>query len=145
MITYEELNEQNHRITELSNVLHYLFKDRAMCDTGSCCELFYRYVDLVKQHIEVVDKQMYRDLLSSPDEKVNNVAKNFMSGSAEIKRILREFTHRWCPTGKKSESLQIKDHANFLSDTDKLFEIVLQRIQDETEHLYPLVRSLGTA
>jgi hypothetical protein len=49
MITYEELNEQNHRITELSNVLHYLFKDRSMCDTGSCCELFYRYVDMVKE------------------------------------------------------------------------------------------------
>ena len=88
MITYEELNEQNHRITELSNVLHYLFKDRSMCDTGSCCDLFYRYVDLVKEHIEVVDKEMYRDLLSSPDDKVTNVAKNFMSGSVEIKKIL---------------------------------------------------------
>jgi len=144
MITYEELNEQNHRITELSNVLHYLFKDRSMCDTGSCCDLFYHYVDLVKEHIDVVDKQMYRDLLASPDEKVNNVAKNFMSGSTEIKRILREFTHRWCPSSKKRDSLHINDHAEFLNDTDEMFEIVLQRILDETEHLYPLVRSLRT-
>ena len=143
MISYEELNEQNHRITELSNVLHYLFKDRSMCDTGSCCELFYRYVDLVKEHIDIVDKQMYRDLLASPDEKVNNVAKNFMSGSTEIKRILREFMHRWCPTSKRGGSLHINEHADFLSDTDELFELVLQRIQNETEHLYPLVRSLS--
>ena len=143
MISYEELNEQNHRITELSNVLHYLFKDRSMCDTGSCCDLFFRYVDLVREHIEIVDKQMYRDLLSSPDDKVSNVAKNFLSGSIEIKRILREFMHRWCPTSQKRDSLHIRDHANFLSDTDELFEIVLQRIQDETEHLYPLVRNLN--
>ena len=143
MISYEELNEQNHRITELSNVLHYLFMDRSMCDTGSCCELFYRYVDLVKEHIDIVDKQMYRDLLASPDEKVNNVAKNFMSGSTEIKRILREFMHRWGPTSKRGGSLHINEHANFLSDTDELFDLVLQRIQDETEHLYPLVRSLS--
>lgn len=142
MITYEELNEQNHRITELSNVLHYLFRDRSMCDTGSCCDLFYRYVDLVKQHIETVDKEMYRDLLASPDDKVSNVAKNFMSGSIEIKKILKEFMHRWCPTAKKKDALHIKDHAKFLQDTDELFEIILQRIQDETEHLYPLVRSL---
>jgi hypothetical protein len=114
-----------------------------MCDTGSCCDLFYRYVDLVKEHIEVVDKEMYKDLLASPDDKVSNVAKNFMSGSIEIKKILKEFMHRWCPTAKKKDSLHIKDHANFLKDTDELFEIVLQRIQDETEHLYPLVRSLG--
>ena len=143
MITYDELNEQNHRITELSNVLHYLFKDRSMCDTGSCCDLFYRYVDLVKEHIETVDKEMYKDLLASSDDKVNNIAKNFMSGSMEIKKILKEFMHRWCPTSKKKDSLHIKEHAEFLKDTDELFEIVLQRIQDETEHLYPLVRSLS--
>lgn len=141
MISYTELNEQNHRITELTNVLSYLFKDRSMCDTGSCCELFYRYVDLVKEHIELVDRDMYSDLLKSPDKKINNVARNFMSGSMEIKRILKDFTKRWCPTQKKA-TLHINEHARFLSDTEELFEIVLQRILDETEHLYPLVRSL---
>ena len=79
---------------------------------------------------------------SSSDDKVSRVAKNFMSGSTEIMRILREFTHRWCPSAKKKDSLHIKNHEKFLHDTDELFEIVLQRIQDETEHLYPLVRSL---
>jgi len=142
MLTYAELNEQNHRITELSNVLSYLFQDRLICDTGSCCELFYRYVDLVKQHIELVDRDMYKELLKSPDDKINNVARNFMSGSVEIKRILKAFTKRWCPT-KRKDTLHINEHARFLQDTDELFEIVLQRILDETEHLYPLVRSLS--
>ena len=141
MITYEELNEQNHRITELSNVLSYLFKDRSMCDTGSCCDLFYHYVDLVKKHIDLVDKDMYSDMLASPDKKINNVARNFMSGSLEVKRILKDFSKHWCPTRSKS-SLTIKDHEKFLKETDELFEIILQRILDETEHLYPLVRSL---
>jgi len=140
MITYGELNEQIHRITELSNVLRYLFADRAMCDTGSCCELFYRYIDLVKKHIELVDRNMYSDLLTSPDEKINNVAKNFMSGSVEIKRVLKDFTKTWCD---KTRSLHIKDHSRFMKDTDELFELVLQRILDETEKLYPLVRSLS--
>jgi len=141
MITYEELNEQNHRITELSNVLHYLFNDRSMCDTGSCCELFYHYVDLVKKHIDLVDKGMYSDLLNSPDKKINNVARNFMSGSVEVKKILKTFSKHWCPSSNKG-SLKIKDHVEFLKDTDELFEMVLQRILDETEHLYPLVRSI---
>lgn len=142
MITYNELNEQNHRITELSNVLSYLFKERSMCDTNSCCELFNRYVELVKGHIDVVDKEMYSDLLKSPDERINNVAKNFMSGSVEIKKILKDFTKHWCPL-KHKDSLHIHDHAKFMKDTDEMFEIVLQRILDETEHLYPLVRSLA--
>lgn len=142
MVTYKFLNEQNHRITELSNVLSYLFKDRAMCDTDSCCSLFVNYVTLVKEHIDTVDKNMYSDLLGSPDEKLNNVAKNFMSGSVEVKKILKEFNRHWCPLKNKGE-LKIKDHEKFLNATDELFNIVLQRIQDETEHLYPLVRSLN--
>jgi len=141
MITYEELNEQNHHITELSNILSYLFKDRSMCDNGSCCELFQRYVDLVKEHIDTVDKDMYSDLLKSPDEKINNVARNFMSGSIEVKKILKGFLKKWRPA-KGRDSLRISDHEQFKKDTDEMFDIVLERIVDETEHLYPLVRSL---
>ena len=141
MITYKELNEQNHRITELSNVLNYLFKDRSMCDTMSCCELFNNYVTLVNDHIDLVDKNMYSPLLASSDEKIKNVAKNFMSGSVEIKKILREFSKHWCPIKNKS-GLKIRDHAQFLDATEEMFDIVLKRILDETEHLYPLVRSL---
>ena len=142
MLTYKELNEQNHRITELSNVLRYLLKDRAMCDTGSCCNLFNNYVTLVKEHMDTVDKNMYSDLLASPDEKVNNVAKNFMSGSVEVKKILLKFTKKWCPSHTSNE-LRIKNHDAFITSTDELFDLVLQRILDETEHLYPLVRSLS--
>ena len=141
MITYKDLNEQNHRITELSNVLSYLFKDRSMCDTGSCCELFNNYVTLVNEHIDTIDKNMYSDLLASSDDKVNNVAKNFMSGSVEIKKILRDFSKQWCPVRSHNE-LKIRDHEQFLRATEQLFEIVLKRILDETEHLYPLVRSM---
>ena len=134
MITYKELNEQNHHITELSNVLNYLFKDRTMCDTASCCELFNNYVNLVNQHIDTVDKNMYSGLLASSDE-------NFMSGSVEIKKILKDFSKHWCPVKSRPE-LRIKDHEEFLKATDELFDIVLKRILDETEHLYPLIRSL---
>ena len=141
MITYKALNEQNHRITELSNVLNYLFKDRAMCDTTSCCELFQNYVNLVNEHIDMVDKNMYGPLLASSDEKIKNVAKNFMSGSVEIKKLLKDFSRHWCPVMSKNE-LMIKDHALFLESTEAMFDLVLKRILDETEHLYPLVRSL---
>ncbi len=142
MITYDELNKQNHHITELSNILSYLLRNRSMCDTESCCGLFYSYVNLVQEHIKMVDQNMYSELLKSPDEKINNVARNFMSGSVEIKKILKGFTRRWCATRSK-DALKIKDHKLFLEETNELFDLVLQRILDETEHLYPLVRSLA--
>ena len=142
MITYDELHTQNHSITELSNVLLYLFKERSMCDTGACCELFNRYTDKVKEHIDTVDKNLYGKLLTHEDHEIQNLVKNFMSGSQEIKKIMAAYTKKWCPK-KHAASLDITDHEHFLKDSEEMFELVLERIQNETEKLYPLVRELS--
>ena len=142
MITYDDLHTQNHDITELSNVLLHLFNDRSMCDTETCCELFHRYMGKVKDHLDLVDKNLYSKLLTHEDHEKQKMARNFMSGSQEIKKIMQNYTKAWCP---KSQSglLAIADHDTFLKDTQKMFELVLERIQNETEKLYPLVRELS--
>lgn len=137
MITFDELNAQNHEITELSNVLLYLFADRAMCDTKTANELFFRYFEKVGHHLDAVD-HLYPVLLGAPDQQINNVAGNFMSGEQEIKRILVQYVKRW--SSKKKHEILIGNYQEFLRDTKTLFNMVLNRIQDETEHLYPLVR-----
>lgn len=140
MVTYDELNTQNHKITELSNVLRYLLADRAMCDTEVTCKLFYEYVERVKEHLELEDKQMYSKLLTHKDSRVNNTAKLFLSGSVEIKRIFSAYLKKWC--NKKCQSLKIRDYNEFRTETEEMLELILNRIQDETEKLYPLVRSV---
>jgi len=142
MITYDELHTENHNITELSNVLLYLFRERSMCDTETCCELFQRYMDKVKHHIELVDKNLYSRLLTHDDHETQKMARNFMSGSQEIRKIMTTYTKQWCPR-KNTGSLAIHDHERFLKETEEMFGLVLDRIQNETEKLYPLVRELA--
>jgi hypothetical protein len=142
MITYEELHTQNHEITELSNVLLYLFKDRSMCDNGACCELFHRYMDKVKEHIELVDRNLIGKLLTHDDHDIQKLVKNFMSGSHQIKRIMSEYTRHWCPT-KTKPTLAVSAHEDFLSDTEMMFHLILERILNETEKLYPLIREIS--
>ncbi len=139
MITFDELNEQNHKITELSNVLLYLFKDRSMCDTDTACNLFFNYIEKLKEHLSAVD-HLYPSLLADRDKEANNVANKFMSGEQEIKKIISKYTKKWCH--KKKHELIIGDHDAFFEDTTDVFHLVLNRIQDETEHLYPMVREL---
>lgn len=142
MITYEELHAENHEITELSNVLLYLFRERSMCDTGTCCELFNRYTEKVKHHIDIVDQNLYSKLLTHKDHSIQAMARNFMSGSQEIKKIIATYIKTWCPR-KRTDTLAIADHDKFIKDSEEMFELVLERIQNETEKLYPLVRELG--
>ena len=144
MVTYEELNTQNHKITELSNVLSFLIKDRSLCDTETCCSMFYNYMDQVNDHVHKVDANLYSDLLKHSSTEVNNTAKNFMSGSQEIKRIMNRYVKRWCD--KKNHGLSIGGHHDeFIKETDEMFEMILNRIQDETEHLYPMIRRVLNA
>ena len=142
MITYEKLHEENHNITELSNVLLYLFRERSMCDTSACCELFHRYTDKVKEHIDLVDHNLYSKLLTHDDQRVQAIAKNFMSGSQEIKKLISAYMKSWCPR-IPNQTLTIADHNQFLKESQEMFELILERIQDETEKLYPLVRELS--
>lgn len=142
MVTYEELNKQNHKITELSNVLAFLIKDRSLCDSETCCSLFYNYMDKVSEHMQKVDSNLYADLLNHSSIEVNNVARNFMSGSQEIKRIMNRYNKKWCNKSKSDLEIGAK-YEQFLQETDEMFEMVLKRIQDETEHLYPTLRMVS--
>jgi hemerythrin-like domain-containing protein len=142
MVTYEALHQQNHQITELSNVLAHLLTDRSMCDTGTCCELFYRYMDVVHEHMDVVDTHLYPRLIKHSDTQVNNLAKGFMNGSVELKRIMNQYSRKWCDP--RHHSLAIGDrYESFITETREMFDLILDRIQRETEHLYPVVRKIS--
>jgi len=120
----------------------YLFKERTMCDTGACCELFHRYMDKVRQHIDLVDRDLISKLLTHDDHEIQKLVRNFMSGSQEIKKIMAEYSKEWCPM-KKTPTLAIGEHDRFLDDTEKMFHLILDRILDETEKLYPLIREIN--
>ena len=141
MISYDNLNEQNHKITELSNVLSMLIEDRLICDSEVCSRLFYEYLGNVASHMQEIDSNLYLDLLQHPSKEVNNVANNFISGSQEIKRIMSRYEKKWCNRGKNGITIGAK-HERFLQETTEMFDMILDRVQNEMEHLYPLVRQI---
>lgn len=140
MITYDELHTQNHKITELTNILNHLLGDRSLCDSEVTCDLFFDFVEKVNQHLEVTDNELYSKLVISGDPKARNTAQRFMGGSKEIKRIFASYLKKWCKL--RSHKLMIKEYDQFMAETQEMFDMVLQRIQDETERLYPLVREV---
>lgn len=138
MISFKELNEQNEKITELSQVLSLLIMDRAICDTDTTCDLFFDYIDKVKAHLDVEERELYRELLTHSDAEIKNTANKFLSGSGEIKRVFKQYVKKWC----RNKQLRIKNHDQFIAETNDMFDMVLDRIVNETEHFYPVVRDV---
>lgn len=140
MVNFDELHLQNHRITEISNVFLYLIRERAMCDTECARMLFFDHADKVREHMELVDAQLCGCLIKSQDRTMSNTANRFLSGSIEIKRIFSAYVKDW--SNERKRELRVADHAAFVKDTNQVYGLILDRIQRETEHLYPLVRKL---
>ncbi len=140
MTAFSKLHAQNHKITELSNVFLYLVQNREICDTETACDVFFEYSTKVKEHIELVDRELCGKLISYPDQAIKNTADRFLSGSTEIKRIFNQYLKDWCNESRRH--LTIRDHGEFLKETEQMFGLVLDRIQRETEHLYPLIRKI---
>jgi len=143
MITYKELHEQIHKITEISNVFLYLIEERSMCDTQITCDLFFDYVARVRKHLEVQDNYLYSAILTNGDDESRKIAENFMSGSKEIRRIFQQYMKKWANGGNKGHNLVIGNYDEFRRETQEVFTLVLKRIEDEIERLYPLVRGIS--
>lgn len=141
MITFEQLNQQNHEITELSNVLTRLMCERALCDNPVTSELFFRYVDSVHEHFDLENKHLITELLTHRDKEAVNTANDFLAGSAEIKRVFNKYVKKWC----RNKKLRISRHDRFLAETEEIFQLVLDRLEKETERLYPMVRKVREA
>ncbi len=133
-----DLHAANDRITDLSNVLRYLINDRSMCDSDTCCGVLQNYFGELLKHVETVELNLYPVLLNHGGEAEMSGVQNFMNGSQEIKRIVSEYRTHWCGSSTSS-TLRIKDHTLFIKETRQLFDLVLDRLQDENEKLYPLV------
>ena len=138
MVDYEQLYDQNDKLTELTNFLTLLLSDRAVCDSQITCDLFFRYIEQVKARLVTTDSALYSELLATSDQRSRNLANRFMGGSREINRIFSTYTKKWCKMSTRQ--LYIKRYDEFMAETEEMFQMVLDRLQDETEHLYPALR-----
>lgn len=136
MVSFTQLNQQNDKITELSNVLNRLIGERYLCDMGITSDLFFQYVGHVRDHLDQEERELYQTMLLHKDQDVRQTANKFLSGSGEIKRVFGQYLKRWC----KHQELHINNHEQFVKDSEEMFQLVLRRIEDEVEHLYPTVR-----
>ena len=138
MLSFTQLNEQNNKIKELSSVLNYLIESKEMCNKETTCDLFLKYAEEVTNHLYLEEKEVYRHLLNHEDLKVRNTVNDFFSGSIEIKRVFNEYLGQWC----KNKKLRATKHSEFVADSHQMFRLVLNRVDAETNILYPTIRDV---
>ena len=140
MINVDALHEQNHKLTELSGVFVYLARERALCDTETASRLFFDYGKRLPAHLDQVDQLVKKHLLADPEPRTVNLARKLVADSRLLRFNYEKYLKHWTEAGR--QRFRIADHPAFVRDTEDLFTLVLDRIQRETEYLYPLLRKV---
>ena len=102
--------------------------------------LFFDYCKRLPVHLEQVDRLVKKYLFADSDQRNVNLARKLVADSRLLRSNYDKYLKHWTESG--GQRFHIADHEAFLCETRELFELVLERIQRETEYLYPLLRKV---
>jgi len=134
MIPLDTLKQQHEEICELINVLSLLVPDERARKSRIVENLFSELAKTVGEHLMLEDATLYKELLVHQDSTIQRTARNFLSGSHELKRLFSDYMKYAC----RSRSKQ-KDCEAFVKETVEVFSLLENRITMEEDRFYPLV------
>ena len=126
MIPIEELKQQHTDIGELMSVLSLLVPDETARKTRIVEGLFSDLAKKVNDHLLLEDGTLYKELLVHQNPAIQRTARNFLSGSHELRRLFSQYIRHACRQGSKE-----KDCAAFVKDTEEVFGLLQERIRIE--------------
>ncbi len=139
MILYDQIKQQHKEIKELTFILKLLIEDQSFAQMETTCNLFFSYSNKVDNYFKTIETSVYKHMLVHSDQNVKKTAYRFMAGSCGIKRIFNQYKRTWCHNKK----LRVKNYARFVQESEDIFKLIMQRINDEAIHLYPVIKEIS--
>ena len=133
MMPVEELRKENDEINDLSNVLSNLISDQSLRNNPVFCGLLERFRSKLDSHLKHEARSIYPELLNHDEKKIKQVAKDFLSNTHELERILSKYVKRWC------HCINTENHKEFENETMEIFRLINERIQMEEDYLFPVL------
>jgi len=93
----------------------------------------------LKVHLVLEDNILYSELLSSPDENVRSVSRQFMDEMGGITKVFQDYLEKWPHAMAVEERPQ-----EFNDETQIILTVLAERIEKEEKILYPMARTNAT-
>ena len=130
MIPLDTLKQQHQEIDELINVLSLLIPDEKARKSHIVEGLLKDLAKKVGDHLALEDDTLYKELLVHPDPELQRTARNFLSGSHELRRLFTDYVQHACKPNSKSKECEA-----FVKESQDLFEMLEKRIKFEEEQI----------
>lgn len=136
----EQFRKQHEGIVGLVQEISKKLDSRTVADNAQEMRLIIsKLAGLVKVHLAMEDKALYPSLATSSDPTVTATAKRFMTEMGGISEAFNKYYEKWTTQA-------IRDQSDaFIRETQRLFNILGQRIERENNELYPLADKLASS
>lgn len=136
MYTLAELKKQNQEISDLANVLEALITNKQLINNPFVCELVSRFNEKVWMHLVFEDNSLYCELASHQNSDISKLAEDFHTTTKTIRKEFSDYIKLWCKASGTDHYQQA-----FCQQTPEIINKVRQRIQFETEKIFPLIQA----
>ncbi|TNF38527.1 MAG: hemerythrin domain-containing protein [Gammaproteobacteria bacterium] len=134
MYTLDELKRQNQEITDLVDILSVLMQHPHLRKNPFVCDLVSSFNEKVWMHLVFEENTIYCELARHHNPDISNIAKKFHDTSRQVKKHFSHYVKLWCQT-----SANKADQETFLEESQKVFDLVRERIRFENDEMFPLV------
>ena len=138
MLPVSELQTENHEIDDLRVVLSVLIRNSDLRGNPVFCELLDRFRSKLESHLNHESRALYPQMLSHRDNDINKIASSFLNNTHELERILTGYSKRWC------KNYHSGARESFIEETEEIFRLVDERLQMESQHLFPALSEAAT-
>lgn len=130
------LQRQHNEVLELINKISAYqdqghVKERAF----EVSKLLAQLSGIIKMHLASEDKYVYPVLMKHQDIKIKTTAEVFANEMGALAKAFEEYKIKYLGASKIAENA-----AAFLSETEKVFSVLKERIRKEDLSLYPLLK-----
>ncbi len=131
--THVDLKEMIDELRTVMTVDNLKIRPNARTAYQLMCEL----AEKVKEHLAEEDKGLYPTLLIHENPAVKSIAWGFISGEKPLRKTFDEYTKKWL------KNCDFNFNADFVAETNEMFDMLLARIDREERILFPKLQEIG--
>jgi hemerythrin-like domain-containing protein len=134
MYTLDELKKQNREIGDLVEMLRVLIQHPHLRNNPYACELVARFNEKVWMHLVFEENTIYAELARHHNPDISKIATQFHDSARDIRKHFSHYVKLWCQTATGQGQ-----HAAFIEESNKVFDMIGARIRFENDELFPIV------
>lgn len=136
MYTLSELKKQNQEISDLIEVINVLIRDKQLISNPVVCDLITRFNEKVWMHLVFEENSIYSEMIRHHNPQINQLVDQFHESARDIRRDFSGYMKQWCQVSGADHHKQA-----FCEQTEAILDKVRDRIQFESQHMFPIVES----